>query len=516
MTRKVTKVTQKISAKNQGLKDGETTRPVGAAVSVGRLAALLLMRNSVGTQARDALVRGRLNRDIDMNYECRWPEKIEPANYTTLFGRNAVAGRVVDLWPSECWIQPPTVYEDEEAETESEFEKAWKALEERLNLLTYLSKIDVLSGIGRYGVLFLGLDDLGPGQDFSTPVEGLSMDEDGFIVPAETSSKRKLLYLRALPETSATIEEWEKEKGSARYGKPILYSVQMEDPKSGQGTTTKVHWTRIIHIADNCLSSEILGIPRMQPVYDDLLDLRKLKGGASEGYWRACLSGTAWTLDKDLVDAMTTLTGDMKDDLKDELEDYYNSMQRDIVAEGYIPHDVSPKLVDPSPFAAVLIKLICIRLGVPYSIFIGEENRLEGRQMRSSWLERVKGRQMNYVTPFVVLRTIIYLQALGILPATEEIPKVKWPERDSPTEADIAKTAESTTRALALYTSSGVNALMGEREYFGQVFKKTADEIKAISKEVEDWEETNNPPEDDANEDGLRSEDSEDNRGEIN
>jgi hypothetical protein len=456
-------------------------------ISTRRL-ALQAMLNSTGTQARDALVRGRINRDIDMNYECRWPTEIKPQDYADLFVRNSVAGRVVTLWPSECWIQLPNIYEDESAETETTVEKEWKALEERVKVLNYVKRVDVLSGIGRYGVLFLGFDDLGMNEKFTKPVEGV---EENAGEEISKPKKRELLYMRAYQETQAMITEWDKDKGSPRYGLPIMYELKMDSPGGTGITTEKVHWTRILHVTDNLMSSEIYGEPRMKPVWNDLIDLRKLKGGASEGYWRACLSGTAWTLDKDLVDAMTEVSSDDKDDIRDQIEDYYNSLQRDLFVEGYVPKDISPKLVDPKPFAEVLLKLICVRLEVPYNIFIGDEGRLEGRQQRSAWLERVRGRQLNHITPNILMPLLSYLQKVGVLTATEEALKVEWPERDSPSEADIATIAESTTRAMAAYVSGGVNQLIGEREYLSQVFKKDADQIDAIADDVEDWEREN-------------------------
>lgn len=456
--------------------------------------ALLHMINTTGTQARDALVRGRINRDIDMDHECRWPVTIKPQDYSDLFGRFSVAGRVVTLWPSECWVSPPVIYEKESAETETTIEKEWKALEDRLHVLSYIKRVDVLSGIGRYGIIFLGLNDLEAGEKFTKPVDGFDSDTGK---STSGSAKRELLYIRVFEETQATITKWEQDKSSSRYGQPVEYELQMYDPSgTGKIQEEKVHWTRVVHITDNLLSSEVFGEPRMKPVWNDLIDLRKLKGGASEGYWRACLSGTAWTLDKDLVDALTVVDSDTKDDIRDEIEEYYNSLQRDLFVEGYVPRDIAPKLIDPSPYATMLTKLICVRLEVPYNIFIGEEGRLEGRQQRSAWLERVKGRQTNHLTPNVLMPVLERLQVVGVLSRSEEPLQVGWPERDSPTESDIASTAVNITKAMSLYVSGNVNQLMDEREYLSQVFKKTPEEIDAISEGVEDWERENEINED--------------------
>lgn len=462
------------------------------------------LMNITGTQSREAILQSFLSRDIDMNYECRWPEDLNADDCKLLYERFGVATRVVEIWPNECWILPPDVYEVEDQDEETEFEKAWKAMEKRHHVISYLKRVDILSGIGRYGVMVFGLDDLQTGEDFSQPVEG--MEEilvRSTLGDSWTPLKHRLLYIKVYQESDAEIVRRDDNPSSPRYGQPVEYRIKMESPTSLTSATTiqkNVHWTRCLHIADNRLSSEIFGEPRMKPVYNDLIDLRKMKGGASEGYWRACLSGIMWGLHDKLMDPSATLTADQKESFIEELQQYYyNSLQRDIISMGLVPHDIAPKLVDPSPFVRMLIEMICIKMDVPVSIFMGrEEGKLAADENRSSWLERVKGRQNNYVTPYIIRPFVERLQMYGVLPLTQEEEfMTDWPDRDSPSEKDIAETAVKTTQALAQYVSSGVNQLFGEREYLGQVFKKTTDEIDAIATEVDEWEELNNPPEDD-------------------
>jgi len=234
----------------------------------------------------------------------------------------------------------------------------------------------------------------------------------------------------------------------------------------------------------------------MKPVLNDLLDLRKMKGGASEGYWRACLSGISWGLNEKLVDPSVLISDAQEESLLDDIEKYHNTLQHDIISMGLVPHDIAPKLIDPTSFQKMLIELICIQIGVPVAIFMGrEEGKLAADENRSSWLERVQGRQNNYVTPRILRPFVETCQMYGALPVTAEDVTVEWPDRNSPTEKDVADTALKTTQALAAYVSGGVNQFVGEEQYLGQVFKKTTDEIQAIADEVEDWEELNNPPE---------------------
>jgi hypothetical protein len=462
--------------------------------------AMRNLLNTVGTQDRRALLTSWLNRDIDMNFECRWPTEIEPYEYKQLFERHGVAQRVVTIWPEECWILPPEIYESEDAKKETPFEAAWKALEKNLHLTSYLKRVDILSRIGRYGGLLFGLSDLGAGGKLSDPVKGV---EEAFLAQMNGKPIKpmnyKLLFLKAFQEADITISERETRPNHPRYTLPTKYTVTMENPSGSSTSSATVHWTRMLHVADNRLSSEVFGEPAMKPVWNDLIDVRKIKGGGAEGYWRACLSGIMWGLNEKLVDPSVNLTPDQKEEFQEDLQKYHNGMQRDLISMGLVPHDIAPKLVDPTPFVKCQIDLICIQLGIPISIFMGrEEGQLAADENRDSWLERVKGRQNNYLTPMLVQPFVERLQVYGALPVTKEEVQIAWPERDVPSEGDIADTAVKTTTALAQYQQGDVSGLMGEKEYFGQVLKKTPEEIDAIAKEVGNWEANNNPPEDTA------------------
>jgi len=453
----------------------------------------IMALNTLATQSRDALLQRFKVRDVDMNYECRWPETIAAKDYKDLFERNALAGRVVMIWPSECWILPPEIYESEKAKTRTETEQTWDDLNKELGLLSDLFLLDVLSGIGRYGLLVFGLDDLKTNETFEKPVEGFDERTGEVSKPLGL----ELLYTRVYQESDVTILAWDQDKSHKRYGLPILYQVTMEDPTGG-GTsrTEKVHWTRVQHQVDNRLSSRVFGEPRMKPVYNELIDAVKVKGGGSEGYWRACLSGTAWGLDPQLMDPNTVISEDQKDDMYEELEKFYNGMQRSLVGIGLKPFDIAPKLVDPSPFIDTLIKLICIRINVPMPVFAGrEEGQLAAPDQWKTWIDRIIGRQNNYLTPELMQPFLHRLQMYGALPETAEELRVDWPDRNAPTDDQVATTADKMTTALAKYVAGNVNQLIGEDEYLGQVLHKTPEEIEAISAEISEWEELNNPPE---------------------
>lgn len=444
--------------------------------------------NAVLSQARVASLLRFLNPGLDINYEARYPaDPIPVENYKAMFTRNGVARRVVEIWPEECWIIPPEVYETEDTKNETAFEKTWDELDREFHLLSCLKRVDILSGIGTYGVILVGVGD---GKELQEPVDGIDP------VTGKVSGDRsyELLYLKCFDESCMTINRFETSSQSPRYGMPVMYTVNLEDPQSGTSRSVQVHWTRMVHFADNRFSSEVRGEPRMKPVYNYLLDLRKIGAGSGEMFWRAGMSGHAWGIDPAFSTDARSFTDDEKTDMRTALEDYYSGLQRYMFASGLKPYDIAPQLTSPMDYVKVQVQLICITLGIPYRVFQGtEEGKLAGGQDRMAWLERVGGRQNDYVTPRVIRPFVKRLQAYGILPETGEEPLVHWPQRDQPSEMDVAETAVKKTEAMAKYVQGDVNLLMQEKDYLMSVFGMDEDEADAIGENVAEWERLEEP-----------------------
>lgn len=107
----------------------------------------------------------------------------------------------------------------------------------------------------------------------------------------------RLVLLRAFSEDLVQVVRYEWNIRNPRFGMPVMYRITLNDPRevhSGVGlplATIFVHWTRVIHVADNLRSSEIFGVPRMRPVLNPILDLQKIRGASAEGYWQSCFDG---------------------------------------------------------------------------------------------------------------------------------------------------------------------------------------------------------------------------------
>jgi hypothetical protein len=169
----------------------------------------------------------------------------EVDDFLARYTRDDIAGRIVDLPAQDTWKKRPILIDgesrsDDEIPT-SKFIQAWQMLtdtdgDEAVNAHAYFERIDRLSGIGRFGVLIIGVRD---NKALDEPFEGrLSGPED-------------ILYLRACSEASVMINpsDIDRNPQSRRFGKPLFYSINIDNTSGG--VYARVHYTRCIHVAED-------------------------------------------------------------------------------------------------------------------------------------------------------------------------------------------------------------------------------------------------------------------------
>ncbi len=423
------------------------------------------------------------NRDIDR--ECGYPTTISREQYRLMYDREGVGRRVVQIFPEESWKIDPEIYENEDSEPDDKgtpFEIAWEALNKKRHVLAYLQRADTMSGIGHFGIVLLGVDD---GKDLSEPIDGIDLSTGEASKTTGTKAKRELLFMRTFDESMVYISAWETDPQSPRYGEPLLYLVQFMDWRTvempiGVGidnTMRQVHWTRVLHVADNRESSEVFGVPRMKPVYNRLLDIRKVGGGSGEMFWRGAFPGFSFEVNPDLLDAEID-----QEAMKQQFAAYSNGLQRYLALTGVSAKSLAPQVADPSGHLDAQLRLVSLTIGVPWRIFLGsEEAKLASAEDTEHWHDRLRTRQTKYMTPFLIRPAIDRFIAIGILPAPAEGEFiVNWPDLSSPSDADKAQNANMTTDTLQKYVQGGVSEFIPELEFMIYVLGFDAETAEAI------------------------------------
>ena len=406
-------------------------------------------------------------RDIDA--DCGYPAWLTPAHYRAMYDREGVAQRVVECEPKETWSLDPVIYETKRAGEanipDTPFEKEWNALLEKFNFWHYLQRVDILSGIGQYGILLLGIDD---GKDLHEPVDGF--DDYGNV---EAGNKYKLMYLRPFDESVTFVKIRETDVNNPRYGLPKIYTIQFRDfpnwgIQAGEIIARDIHWTRIIHVADNCRMSEIYGIPRMQQVWNRLYDLRKIYSSSGEAFWKGGFPGLALELDPEVAAQGNIAFDDAaKKETKEELQRYQMGLQRYIALVGLKVQTLQPAITDPTSTVDCHLQAIAIAKDIPYRILFGsEEARLAGDQDAEKWIKHLNERQTKYVGPMLIRRFVDRLIDFGCLPKPSQY-KIDWPDLHSPSDLDRAQVGLVRAQGMAHYVQSGAAGLIPAKFFLG-------------------------------------------------
>lgn len=438
----------------------------GASLSVREMSEIF----NTALIGRQNFLRSLSDPRRDIYAECGYPsDPVDITLYHELYDREAVATRVVQVMPRESWQVTPVVYEDEDGQVTTEFERAFAEMvrnlsgpdnhhidEEGSRLWGVAREADIVSGIGHYGVIVLGLDDTA------------DMEQ-----PARPDPERRIVWMLALPENMATVQEIDGDITSPRFGQPVYYSVTYQDPRSTTASplygpssmiSTRVHWSRVVHVSEG----GVFGTPRMRPVLNRLLDLRKLYGGSAEMYWRGAFPGISFETDPSLGGYPTFDVNAMRDSV----EAYMNGLQRYFALNGFTAKSLAPQVVDPTPQINVQIEAICIEIGVPVRIFKGSERgELASTQDDAAWNDRLKERQNNFTTPRVIVPLINRMINLGVLPAPKKGYHVWWPDLTSQTDEQKSTVALKLMQSLAQYVSSGGDTVVAPYDFLTYVWK---------------------------------------------
>ncbi len=510
----------------------------------------LLMNASTSLISRGDLIRTLSDPRRDIYDECGYPKGPIPiASYQEMYDRESIAGRVVECLPKECFRVTPEVYESEDENTVTPFEeyfnnlgkqlcteRSWHSGSEGSTFWEAVLKLDILSGIGEYGVMLLSIDDGLPldqpaklkyadykvaglstvvvpqsttnatvatepdeqlepkeeeeqeGEEDYSEFEEEQEEEDGegkqppFVEPT-----RRLLGVEVFPQAKAQITSWETNRSSPRYMKPIKYLITFhsQDATSSNASSPpmssrEVHWTRIIHVADNVESNKVYGNSRMKQVFNNLIAIQKIYGGDGEGFWKSVINTT-------FFETLPQLGPDPEideDSIRDMMEQIQNGLQKHGILKGLTAKSVPPSLLDPTPHIAAHTKAICIKLAIPVPVFEGYEiGEQASTNNDSDWTKRVAHRENFYLTPNVIVPIIDRLIDLDVLPEPKEY-FVYWPDLFS--ETDESKTALATQKvqAIATYISSGADALIPPIYFFTMVMGWDREEVEMMLEEA--------------------------------
>ena len=428
-----------------------------------------------------------------------WPTSLTYEYFQHLYERGGIAKRIVQAYPQACWRTPPGIKEEERAKKDSQedtrFEADWKQFADKRRVFHYLARVNTLARLGTFALLFIGYND--------------SQDLGGLSQPVGTlrgaAPEQRVLYLQPYSEADVQVDEWEDDPKNERYAQPRLYTIQIKAPSgikspNAPQASAQVHWTRVLHVAEDMLENDLQGYPALEPIFNYLVDLEKVHGAAAEAFFQQTPPGLVFSSDPASMIDPTSFTDS---DAQDRIDEFIHQYKRWLAVSGMKVDAIVPQLGDPEKIKEALLELISGTTGIPKRILVGSERgELSSEQDETNWNKRVEEYQNNWAEPFLLRPFMDEMIAKGVLagPSSEGY-SVEWQEQRALSEQVMADISAKKTEALVKYAdSAGAHELVPEDIFLEETLgfsQETIDRIKDTRQELWDkeLEDSLNPPE---------------------
>lgn len=367
--------------------------------------------------------------DRNYNTVLGFPDTLTREHYVAMYRRSPIARRVIRLPCRMTWKRMPDITEKKKDDTE--FVNAWNALLKRQpRLLDRMHRVDRVAGIHEFAIMFLGIR------------QGATAEEDivDLATPATDNGESDLMYVEVYDDANASVAEWVADPNDPRYNQPLMYELTMTTSDGGSNRVF-VHWTRVIHVpSEDPDMDDFYGYPRLEGVYNTLIDIFKFFHGGSEAAWQSMDRG----MHADVRDDYDMSPED-EESFSDEILDYYLGLRRVIRTQGVDLKELGGETVDPSSLWSIALDMLGAGSDIPHGILVGSTradiNRAEEQRTLASW---IASRRTNYAEPFILRNLIDRLVLLEILPVPSGGPgvyEVNWEASYEPTPQEKATTA---------------------------------------------------------------------------
>lgn len=390
-------------------------------VSVAELRDLSGALSPLVARAEYARLAGKTHGgDRDMYAALGYPRTLSFRDYWEEYMRGGIAERIIEAYPRATWTGGASIVDrpetgpvvDAETEVVTPFEEAITPLFRRLEVWPMFRTADTLAGVGRYAILVIGA----PGK-LGSPLEQATAEDLQWLAPYAEDRVR-------FNEADIDTDEH-----SPRFGLPKNYRVKISDQLEKD-----VHWTRVIHFAENRLDSRIYGKPVLRGCFNYLIDLHKITGGGSEAAWKRMDPGLHIDIDPTIE-----LDETGEELLEQEVDEYVNDLRRTIRTRGT---KVTPLFANVAAFGSnvdSIVELISATTGIPQRILTGSETGQQaGTSDRNNWNDRVRERRRDHADP-IVFEFIDRLIRLGAVPEPENVVQTRWPDVESMDESQKAR-----------------------------------------------------------------------------
>lgn len=339
-----------------------------------------------------------------------YPERVEFETAFEAYNRYPLARAAVDKTVGKSWETNPLLQEYQRDGTKPGKQKETKPeadIRQRfgdLRVWQHLAECDRRSLVGAYSGLIVRLAD---GKPFSEPVDRVPGGLDGLVevIPAW--------------EGQLTVSQWDTNQTSPTYGQPLMY--QFAESAVGQAQQPRqftIHPDRVIIVSrDGTLN----GRSALEPGYNALLDMEKIRGGGGEGFWKNAKSGLSLEIEKDAkIEDMARVMGvpvqEVVDKIDEQVESFNKGFDKSLMMQGIKAVPIQVQLPSPEHFFAIALQSFAATFSCPLKILVGAQTgERASTEDSEEWARVNMARRTNELIP-AVMAFVNRLERFGILP----------------------------------------------------------------------------------------------------
>lgn len=376
-----------------------------------------------------------------------YPGTLKFSNFWNMYRRFGIAKNVVELPVDTGWITPPTVT------ASAQFLKEFEILNKRIGVWKRLKALDTRQRVGRYAGMFMRVRD------------GLTPDQP---LDSQLNGESALTDMTPLYESQLEVIETDTNPNSDTFGEPILlqYSQSVTGNRNEETRSTiTIHASRIVFAAEDADDGTIYGIPALEPVYNSLMDLRKIIGGGGEGFYKNAAQNIVF----DLKDGASAITyKDKLDDFNEQFDEFSRDrMRRSMWTPGMEAKTLESDLIGNKEFFEAALSDVSGGSKIPATIIIGKQTgRLASDEDSRHFLSTVMSRRENHQTD--VIRDVFdWCIEYGVLPSSDY--ELEWDDLLARSDSEKLEAADKMASINEKQFKSG-----GDVPFEGSEIRETA------------------------------------------
>lgn len=358
-----------------------------------------------------------------------WPETLSFEDFFYTFNRNGIASAAIEHTIGKTWETHPELVENEDSERTPLEEEVFRHLR-KIRFWQALMEADRRSLVGGYaGVIFRFADS----KMFNEPVDRVAgLESLVEVIPAWAGQLR--------------VSSFVTDQTSQDYGKPKMFTfneAQVDESPSvtvKQNRSFEIHPDRVFVWSKDgtvhCPSS-------LQPGFNDLIDLEKVKGAGGEGFWKNAKSAPILEIDKeakldDMARSMNVTIDELVDKMNDQVDDFQRGFDKLLMLQGMQAKQHSVTLPSPEHFWGVPLQSFAASFGIPLKILVGNQTgERASTEDSKSWAQTCNSRRLNSVVPNIE-SIVDRFKAFGVMSEAEW--EVRWADlTESTTEEKLSK-----------------------------------------------------------------------------